>query len=445
MVVVIVKGERESSLYINDVLNSNFLPSIYSSLYRIFLAPYNVTGDNPLWESNEPYWDSYYCIWDSFRTTNPLMTILWPDTQAEQVRSLLDIYRNLGYLPDCRMSNSKGLTQGGSNADTLLADSFVKGVQKGIDWQEGLKAMIKDAEVPPPDWGLEGRGGIEARKKLGYVPTGIPGNEPPGMRVVPGRSASRTLEYAYNDFSIALVAAGLNQTDTYADFINRSGDWYNLWNPNRTFEDFSGFVNARDSDGVFSMLEDVRRCSPAFQFGHCYLVFAHSDAQFYEGSAYEYSFYVPHDMARVVKLMGGDAEFIRRLDVGWDREYIDIGDEMAFMVNYQYNYALGGYQHTVDRSLSTLYRYFNISYGGLPGNEDSGGMSSYVIFAALGMFPVAGTSIYLLSTPMFPEYEITSQITGLTARLTTKGFDGPTYNKVSCTWLIQQQRRYGQR
>ncbi|UZJ56253.1 hypothetical protein CBS101457_005573 [Exobasidium rhododendri] len=424
----------------NQIMGETFKPSlkgvsleqrisVYSALYRVHLAPYNVTGDNPLWESSEPYWDSFYCAWDSFRTTNPLMTIMRPDTQAEQVRALIDIYRHVGFLPDCRMSNCKGLTQGGSNADTILADSFVKGIRKGIDWEEGLKAMIKDAEVNPEDWGLEGRGGIEARRQLGYVPQLGKGDDPPGRRVVIGRSTSRTVEYAFNDHGIALVAAGLNKTDIYKDFIKRSEDSFNLWNPDRTFEDFTGFINARFTNGTFSLLEDVRKCSPAYLFGECYLMYKHETAQFYEGSSYEYSFYLPQDMARLVKLMGGDASFIRRLNVGWDREYIDIGDEMGFLPNFQYNYAVGGYRHTVDRSLHTLHRYFNNSYGGVAGNDDAGAMGAYIVFTALGMFPVAGTAVYLLSTPLFPSYEVTSLVTGKVARLTTQGFDGATKNK----------------
>lgn len=346
--------------------------NFFSSLYRTGLAPTNITGDNPLWHSSEPYWDSFYCIWDSFRTTSPLTAILWPHVLAEQVRALIDIYRHTGFLPDCRMSLCKGLTQGGSNADTMLADAYVKGIRDGVNWTDGLAAMRKDAEVDPPDWGLEGRGGIKARQRLGYVPMDGDGDSPIGRRVVQGRTASRTLEYVYNDFGIALVAAGEGDNVTYEKYLVKSRDWYNLWDANRTLtvanETFRGFINARHTDGSFSYLEDVRKCSPAFQFGRCYLVYAQADAQFYEGSAYQYSFAVPHDTHRVVKLMGGDAAYIKRLEVGWDKMYNDIGDEMGFLPNFQYNYAVGGYRYAVDRSLKTLRTFFNTTTSGLPGN-----------------------------------------------------------------------------
>lgn len=103
-------------------------------------------GENPLWNSTEPYFDSYYCIWDSFRSTHPFLTLADPHAQALMVRSLLDVYRHEGKLPDCRMSLCKGFTQGGSNADNLLADSYVKGLEDGIDWETAYEAVVSDAE-----------------------------------------------------------------------------------------------------------------------------------------------------------------------------------------------------------------------------------------------------------------------------------------------------------
>lgn len=97
--------------------------------------------DNP-----PPDYDSYYCIWDSFRSQHPLISLVDPVSQTRMVRSLIDIYRFEGKLPDCRMSLCKGFTQGGSNADVVLADAYVKGLDDGIDWPTGLKAVISDAE-----------------------------------------------------------------------------------------------------------------------------------------------------------------------------------------------------------------------------------------------------------------------------------------------------------
>jgi putative alpha-1,2-mannosidase len=234
---------------------------------------------------------------DSFRVVHPLYAITAPTAQAEVVRALIDIYRNTGWLPDCRMSLDKGFTQGGSNADSLLSDSFSKGITVGIDWETGYEAMVKDATVEG-DFTVEGRGGIAARAAVGYVPVGDtsdnPPNEGPNTRytsfspslvgIFPSndffRSASRLLEYAYNDFGIGLVAKGLGKTDDVAHYFNKSGDWFNLWNPNASNTGFSGFIQPRNANGSFFFdprydLNNVFRpdhCSPVFGHTDCFLV-----------------------------------------------------------------------------------------------------------------------------------------------------------------------------
>ncbi|KAJ1024144.1 hypothetical protein NDA16_002983 [Ustilago loliicola] len=189
----------------HDGISKDDLTLFYSSLYRSFLSPNNVTGDNPRFHTSKPSFDSLYCIWDSARTVHPLWALLAPTAQAEVVEAIVEIQRHEGWLPDCRMSTNQGFTQGGSNAEMLLSDSYVKGIlnQNTAFWKEALQAMLKDATVEPPSWGLVGRGGIAARAKLGYVPRGDWGS-PPAEGSTPGRTASRTIEYAYNDFSIAL-------------------------------------------------------------------------------------------------------------------------------------------------------------------------------------------------------------------------------------------------
>lgn len=262
--------------------------------------------------------------------------------------------------------------QGGSGGDTLLADSFVKSIKKGIDWDEGLKAMLKDAEVVSPDWGLMGRGGIEARNRLGFIPSNRngSGDAPWGPAVTPGRSVSRLLEYAYNDFSIALVAAGLGKRDLFDKYLEKSKDWKNVWRDDLESDGFKGFLQPRFENGSFDY-QDPRRCSPAYQFGTCYLKLE-QDTAFYEASAWQYSFWNPAQMSDVVELMGGDEVYLDRHDHLWDQMYGDIGDEPGFLPAYASNYAVGGYRRTVDRVLNTYRTFFNTSLNGLPGNDDSG-------------------------------------------------------------------------
>jgi putative alpha-1,2-mannosidase len=130
---------------VSDMLQTVF----WSGAYRAMISPQDYTGENPLWQSDEPYYDSYYCIWDSFRSIHPLLTLLDPESQTRMIRTLIDVYRHEGKLPDCRMSLCKGFTQGGSNADVVLADSFLKNITDGVDWATGYEAVVSDAEGKP--------------------------------------------------------------------------------------------------------------------------------------------------------------------------------------------------------------------------------------------------------------------------------------------------------
>tara|TARA_R110002003_G_scaffold175_14_gene14289 strand:+ start:7642 stop:8961 length:1320 start_codon:yes stop_codon:yes gene_type:complete len=155
-------------------VSESFLTTFWSGVYRSMISPQDYTGENPNWDSGEPYYDSFYCIWDSFRSIHPLLTLLDPQSQTLMVRSLLDIYRHEGWLPDCRMShckgqyhvrpsnmtvtdcNSTGFTQGGSNADVVITDAYLKNISEGIDWNLAYEAVVKDAEEEPPNWDVEG-------------------------------------------------------------------------------------------------------------------------------------------------------------------------------------------------------------------------------------------------------------------------------------------------
>ncbi|KAJ9475898.1 Glycosyl hydrolase [Pseudozyma hubeiensis] len=412
----------------HDGLTPDDLTLLYSSLYRTFLSPNNVTGDNPRYSTTEPSYDSLYCIWDSARTVHPLWTLLAPRVQTEVVRSVVEIYRKEGWLPDCRMSTLQGFTQGGSNAEMLLSDSFVKGILRGNRgfWEEALEGMLKDAQVEPPSWGLVGRGGIEARRALGYVPRGKWGS-PEVPAATPGRTVSRTIEYAYNDFSIALVSAGLSRPTLYTTYAKLSNDTFNLWNFSTTSDNFTGFLQARNEDGSW-VYQDPRRCSPALEPFGCFLDRGEGH-DFYEASSWQYSFFAPHDMAMVVKLVGGSEGFVERYRHMWEKGYADIGDEPGFLAAFSGNFAVDGYRHTVDLVIKLMREKFGTSRVGLPGNDDVGAMGSFIVWTHLGMFPVAGTGVYLLSTPLISAYEVRNDITGKVFRLKTKGWDGARRNK----------------
>ncbi|PKS11531.1 hypothetical protein jhhlp_003296 [Lomentospora prolificans] len=380
----------------------------WSGLYRSMLSPQNYTGENQLWESSEPYFDSFYCIWDSFRAQHPMLTILDPEAQTEMVRALLDIYRHEGKLPDCRMSFSKGFTQGGSNADVVIADAFIKGITDGIDWDTAYEAVISDAEDTPKDWSLEGRGNIESWAQYGYIAADHRDNRGNGPH---SRTVSRTVEYAYDDFAIATLAKGLGHESDFAKYMNRSGFWRNVWNPEQEdlFHDeqgdvhrthFKGFPQPRNMDGSFKY-QTTRMCSPIYEPHKCYFDTAQST---YEGSPWLYSFYAPQDMKGLIEVFGGKRMFFDRLDYYHSSGIADMGNEQSYLTVFQFHYAgrPGRSSYWVNEYIPAQ---FNASVNGIPGNDDCA-MGAFAAMSMMGFFPVAGQSVYLLTAPFFPEIKI---------------------------------------
>ncbi|KAI1765657.1 glycoside hydrolase family 92 protein [Hypoxylon sp. FL1150] len=393
--------------------------SFWSGLYRAMISPQNYTGENPYWDSGIPYFDSYYCIWDSFRVQHPLLTILDPSAQVEMVNSLLDIYQHEGWLPDCHMSLSNGWTQDGSNADVVIADAYVKNLT-GIDWQLALEAVIQDAEVEPLEWAFHGRGGLKSWKDLSYIP--YLDFDPAGFGTN-SRSISRTLEYAYNDFCLATLAQGLGRDDLYDTYIQRSANWQNLWKSdqdsiiNGNDTGFMGFFQPKYQNGTWGF-QDPIACSVLADF--CSLTSNPSET--FEASVWQYQFLVPQSISTLIGLMGDEDSFIERLDFFHTSGLADISNEPVFSTVYLYHYA--GHPGLSTKRLHTyIPSAFNATHGGLPGNDDSGAMGGFVVFGMMGLFPVAGQDVYLISAPFFQEINITSPLTGKTAQIKTTGFD----------------------
>ncbi|HMH14653.1 MAG TPA: GH92 family glycosyl hydrolase [Edaphobacter sp.] len=372
----------------------------YTAMYHTMLMPSDRTGENPDWQSNEPYYDDYYAIWDTYRSSSPFLTLIVPDRQRDLIRSLIDIYRHTGYMPDARSGNVNGRTQGGSNANVVVADAYVKGLSN-IDYQTAFKAMLKDASVPPADAQKEGRGGILDYNAKGYV------------TLADERSGSRTVEYSYDDFAIAEVACGLNRPEQAKIFAVLSHNWENLWDKDLTAEGFKGFLRPRNSDGTWAAPNLlVRGTWPDF---------------FYEGDLWTYSFYAPQDVRKLIALSGGNETFVHRMDQIFYRQHFDVTNEPGFLIPMLYNWA-GRPDKTADIITALLERAFTDQRSGIPGNDDSGAMSSWFIFQSLGFYPNAGQDIYLIGTPSFPEAEI-HIANGKTLRIVAENLDSAHINR----------------
>ncbi|KAJ8110418.1 hypothetical protein OPT61_g6734 [Boeremia exigua] len=408
-------------------VSQGLLKAFWSGVYRTMISPQDYTGENPFWNDGEPYYDSYYCIWDSFRSVHPLLTILDPHSQTLMVRSLLSIYKHTGYLPDCRMSLCKGLTQGGSNADVLIVDAYLKNITAGIDWAIAYEAIVKDAEVEPENWNVEGRGGLASWKSLGYIPTESLQARGEGMRT---RSISRTVEYAYDDFAISTLARALGHEEDAAKYLNRSGNWKNMYNPaQRSFVNgvdtgFQGFLQPRYMDGMFGVQEPIY-CSPLLSPSGCFLNEAGRET--YEAPVWLYTLYAPGDMKSLISTLGGTDSFIKRLDWLHESGVLYLGNEPSFLALFLYHYA-GRPGKSAGRAHQYIPSQFNDTISGIPGNDDSGAMGSFQALVMMGLFPNAGQDVYLILPPFFEEVCVKSQQTGNTATIRNVNFDAAYKN-----------------
>lgn len=319
-------------------------------------------------------------LWDTFRTQHPLLTLLYPEYQTAFLRSLTRMARDGGYMP--RWPLGTGYTGGmlGESATVVFADSYAKGLTIPADEIDlAYAAMRKTAMAPvPADSPYPGRSNVEDYIELGYLPLESGGS-----------SVSWTLESAYNDFSLASLAAHLGKPDDAAMFNERASNYRNTYDP------VSQLMIARRKDGSF-----VTDVDPLIW------------QDFYaEGNAMQYLWYAPHDLAGLAELMGGRDVLLGRL-----RDFFSMSEQEPITIKPQ-NY----YWHGNEPDLHAAYIFSALAApadsarwsrwiadhryadhpGGLAGNDDAGTLSAWYVLAATGLFPIAGTDTYLVGSPRF--------------------------------------------
>lgn len=357
----------------------------YSCLYNTMRQPHDRSGDNPHWSDGEPYWDDHYCVWDTWKTMFPLNTLINESMVRDNVKAFIDRYRHNGQVLDAFIAGNDRVlemrsdgsnwfyrNQGGDDVDNIIADAYAKKVS-GIDWNEAYKLLKNDAECErAPAYRVDDRGWIP------YQSYGF------------GMDCSRTLEFAYNDFCTALMAKGLDKSADYQRFLQRSHGWQHLWNAGLTSEGFSGFIAPKNFEGDWLPFDPRGDSSPgpgSFSDGR----------SFYEGSSWVYSYGLPHDIAKLISLEGGNEAYTRRLQYALENNLIDFSNEPSFITPFSFHYAL-----RPDLSSYWVRKNFaKYTPVGFPGDEDSGAMSSWYVFSSMGFFPVAGQNLYLLTGPLY--------------------------------------------
>lgn len=328
--------------------------------------------------------------WDIYRSEVPLLALLAPRRTGEMIRSLLNDWRQGGWLPKWGYDNDYTGVMNGDAADPIIAEAYAFGA-RGFDADTALKAMVHGATrgTGAGEWSGQfvERPKLHEYERLGYVP----GN------------ASETLEYAVADFAIAAFAQAIGDTATHATFLARSQNWQNIFDPRAEFRGFAGYVEPRGEDGAFPS-------GPAFEIRPR----AYGQRGFEEGNTIQYTWMVPQNLAGLIEAMGGDQIAVRRLDtlftqlnVGPNQPYYWHGNEPTLTMPWVYDYAGAPYktQAIVHRLLREVY---SATPGGEPGNDDLGAMSSWLVWGYLGLFPeTPGAPVLVLGAPVFPRASLT--------------------------------------
>ena len=346
----------------------------YTALYRFFTLASDRTQDGPGWTANRPYWDDHYAFWDTFRSAFPLMMLVDEQAIRDNIEAIVDRFNHNGAIGDGFIAgHERYRDQGGNNVDNIIAEACQKDIG-GIDWNKAYQILKFNADHRRIGFHLSSMEGkdFDRYKEWGWIPDGV-------------MSTSQTLEFAYNDYCVALMAKKIGLKDDYEKYLKRSQQWIHLWNPNLENEGYKGFMDARKKDGTFVF------CDPQ-KYGGSW------EGPFYEASSWTYSYFVPHDIDRLISLMGGKELFVKRLNAGHEMKLIGYTNEPSFLATRLFIHA--------DRHDLTSYWVHNIMQNGYdltgyPENEDTGSMASWYVFSAMGLFPNAGQDYYYLNAPLY--------------------------------------------
>jgi predicted alpha-1,2-mannosidase len=365
--------------------------AFYTALYHAFQAPslfMDADGryrgpDNAVHQAKGYTHYSTFSLWDTYRALHPLLTILQPERRTgDIVNSLLASRREspYGVLPVWAFQGLETWCMIGYHAVPVIADAYMKGI-RGFDAKEALEAMVASASYGPYD-------GLKQYMELGYVPIDEE-----------DEAASKTLEYAFDDWTIYRMAEAMGRKDIAAAFRDRAGNWREAFDPR------TGFMRARKRDGSFREPFDP----DASGYGTDYT----------EGNAWQYSWYVPQDVAGLAGEHGGADRLLDRLDEVFDAKvdpsvfehmeditgligWYAHGNEPSHHVAYLYAYA-GQPWRTQARLKQIMDTQYKPTPDGLAGNDDLGQMSAWYVFTALGFYPVApGSNEYIIGRPFVP-------------------------------------------
>ena len=363
----------------------------YTALYHTMIQPNTMSDVNGEYmaadyttrkvANNETHYTTF-SLWDTFRASHPLYTLLEPERVTDFVKSMIRQYEYYGYLPIWQLWGQDNYCMIGNHSIPVITDAILKGIP-GIDVEKAYEAVYNSSVTSHPN------SPFEVWEKYGFMPENIQ-----------TQSVSITLEQAYDDWCVAQLAAKLNKDADYQRFHKRSEYYRNLFHPK------TKFFQSKNDKG-----EWIEPFDP-YQYG------GNGGHPFTEGNAWQYFWYVPHNIQALMELTGGTKAFEQKLDTfftstykseqmnhnasGFVGQYAH-GNEPSHHVAYLYNFAGQPWktQKYVSHILNTLY---NNTSSGYAGNDDCGQMSAWYVFSAMGFYPVnPADGRYIIGSPLLDE------------------------------------------
>jgi predicted alpha-1,2-mannosidase len=323
---------------------------------------------------------SVYSLWDTYRTLHPLLALAYPDRQLDMVKTMVEMCRESAWLPKWELAGVETRSMVGDPAPPVIIDTWEKGI-RGFDLRVAYDGM-KRAALDPVDTNWI-RPGIRSFLKYGYLPMDDRGST---LWLV-GGPVSTSLEYNFADWTIARTAEELGEASDYTYFLEQS-QHYRLF-----YDSSTGFLRPKLANGAW-----YTPFTPLIDTVDAYI----------EGSAWDYLFFVPHDIPGLTALLGGEQTFVRRLQEFFDiKQFIWNEHDLAFPFLFT----------TVDREAwrtqrvsRTLMKDFTTQVRGIPSNDDAGELSAWYVCAAIGFYPCTpGMPIYRLGSPIFDTVSIALQ------------------------------------
>ena len=377
----------------------------YSALYHSLLMPItfsDVNGDYVEQGDNHKIGNAAdyvrytgFSLWDTYRTVHPLLNLVYPERQTDMLKSMLGMYREAGRLPKWEIFAQEPNIMVGDPATIVIADSYLKGIDH-FDFDLAYEAMKKQANV------VEGnimRRGLKEYLDIGYISMDGEFSDASNFQWNNGMvwgPVSTTLEFNLSDFCIAQTAKKLGRDDDFRRFTARSLSFLKFYDAKM------GLLRPLNSNGSWYEPFDPRKDRwDKMNFG------LRGGPGFVEGSAWQYLYSIPHGIDTLQKIMGED-KFLTQLNRLFDEGHFDMSNEPGLGFPFMYNYTTEKYTKTSSTVGHCLETYFQNTTNGLPGNDDAGTMSAWVVFAMMGFYPdTPGSPNYMVTVPSLDKTVIT--------------------------------------